>query len=231
MDVVGLLILTAIPTVTGVCQAVHGQREHKQREKDARRMQKFYIDVYCEAQSSRTHEIHERRLVLRDGLVWIGPHEAINPCEDGYVVEAFYIEYPDNEVSDPRPEPCAVFHIETDFTTQRVPVPLGLVTQVQDDPPLLNWIYVDKDTMELKYGNKSASVEHHVGPWDWTEDEEGITFDETEAFTAVEDPATRKWQLYYDMDNDGLSRFVPKGRRKFQISLERSLIPGAEGGK
>ncbi|EXJ62227.1 hypothetical protein A1O7_02660 [Cladophialophora yegresii CBS 114405] len=210
MDVVGLLILTAIPTVTGVCQAVHGQREHKQREKDARRMQKFYIDVYCEAQSSRTREIHEKRLVLKDGRVWIGPHEALNPCEDGYVIEAFYIEYPDNE---------------------RVPVPLGLVSQVQEDPPLLNWIYVDKDTMELKYGNKSASIEHHVGPWDWTEDEEGITFDETEAFTAVEDPATRKWQLYYDMDDDGLSRFVPKGRRKFQISLERTLIPGAEGGK
>ncbi|ETI23911.1 hypothetical protein G647_05718 [Cladophialophora carrionii CBS 160.54] len=210
MDVVGLLILTAIPTVTGICQAVHGQKEHKQREKDARRMQKFYIDVYCEAQSSRTREIHEKRLVLRDGRVWIGPHEALNPCEDGYVIEAFYIEYPDNE---------------------RVPVPLGLVSQVQEDPPLLNWIYVDKDTMELKYGNKSASIEHHVGPWDWTEDEEGITFDETEAFTAVEDPATRKWQLYYDMDDDGLSRFVPKGRRKFQVSLERTLIPGAEGGK
>ncbi|KIW70561.1 hypothetical protein PV04_02819 [Phialophora macrospora] len=210
MDVVGLLILTAIPTVTGICQAVHGQKEHKQREKDARRMQKFYIDVYCEAQSSRTREIHEKRLVLRDGRVWVGPHEALNPCKDGYVIEAFYIEYPDNE---------------------RVPVPLGLVSQVQEDPPLLNWIYVDKDTMELKYGNKSASVEHHVGPWDWTEDEEGITFDETEAFTAVEDPVTRQWQLYYDMDDDGLSRFVPKGRRKFQISLERTLIPGAEGGK
>ncbi|KIY02102.1 uncharacterized protein Z520_02240 [Fonsecaea multimorphosa CBS 102226] len=208
--VIGLLILTSIPTVTGVAQAIHGQKKHKEREKDARRMQKFYIDVYCEAQSSRTREIHDKRLVLRDDRVWIGPHEALNPCKEGYVAEAFYIEYPDNE---------------------RVPVPIGLVSQVRDDPPLLNWIYVDKDTMEIKYGNKSASIEHHVGPWDWTEDEEGITFDETEAFVAVEDPSTRQWQLYYDMDNDGLSRFVPKGRRKFQISLERTLIPGAEGGK
>ncbi|KIW90045.1 uncharacterized protein Z519_09476 [Cladophialophora bantiana CBS 173.52] len=208
--VIGLLILTSIPTVTGVAQAIHGQKKHKEREKDAKRMQKFYIDVYCEAQSSRTREIHEKRLVLRDDRVWIGPHEALNPCKEGYVAEAFYIEYPDNE---------------------RVPVPIGLVSQVRDDPPLLNWIYVDKDTMELKYGNKSASIEHHVGPWDWTEDEEGITFDDSEAFTAVEDPSTRQWQIYYDMDNDGLGRFVPKGRRKFQVSLERSLIPGAEGGK
>lgn len=100
--VIGLLILTAIPTVTGVAQAIHGQKTHKEREKDARRMQKFHIDVYCEARSSRTPEIHEKRLVLRDERVWIGPHEALNPCKDGYVAEAFYIEYPDNEVSDPR---------------------------------------------------------------------------------------------------------------------------------
>src|ERR1700743_3225881 len=106
MDVVGLLILTSIPAVTGIAQAVHAQKEHKQREKDARRMQKFYINVHCDAQSSRIREIHDGRLVLRDDHVWIGPHEALNPCKDGYVVEAFYIEYPDNEVSDPRRIPC-----------------------------------------------------------------------------------------------------------------------------
>jgi len=113
---------------------------------------------------------------------------------------------------------------------QRVPVPLGLVSQVQDDPPLLNWIYVDKDTMELKYGNKTASIEHHVGPWDWTEDEDRITFDEMEAFTAVEDPVTRRWQIYFDMDGDGLKRFVPEGRRRLQVSLERALIAGTGAG-
>lgn len=85
--------------------------------------------------------------------------------------------------------------------------------------------------MELKYGNKSASIDHHVGPWDWTEDEENINFDETEGFVAVEDPATRQWQIYYDMDEDGLSRFVPKSRAKFRVRFKRTLIPGAEGGK
>ena len=108
---------------------------------------------------------------------------------------------------------------------QRDPIPLGLASQVADDPPLLNWIYVDKDTMELKHGNKSASVAHHVGPWDWTEDEEGVTIDEEESFMAVEDPTTKKWQLYYDVNDDGLQSYVPKGRRKFQISLERNLLP------
>ena len=102
VSVIGLMILTAIPTVTGIGQAVYGQKEQKQREKDARRMQKFYIDVFCEAQSSRTREIHGNRLILKGNRVWIGPNEALNPREDCYVAEAFYIEYPDNEVSDPR---------------------------------------------------------------------------------------------------------------------------------
>lgn len=80
--------------------------------------------------------------------------------------------------------------------------------------------------MELKYGNKTASIAHHIGPWDWTEDEEGIVIAERERFTAVQDPKTHKWQLYFDVDEDGLSSYVPKGRRKYQISLQRMLIPG-----
>jgi hypothetical protein len=99
--VIGLLILTAIPSVTGIAQAIHGQKEQKQREVDARRMQKFYVDIFCEAQSSRLREIHGGRLILRNERVWIGRHEAVNPHKDGYVAEAFYIEYPDTEVSDP----------------------------------------------------------------------------------------------------------------------------------
>lgn len=97
--VIGLLILTSIPTVTGVAQAMSAQKTTEQRQKDERRMKKFHIDVHCEADGSRINEIHGKRLVLRDDRVWIGAHEASNPCKEGYVAEAFYIEYPDKEVS------------------------------------------------------------------------------------------------------------------------------------
>lgn len=99
--VIGLLIVTAIPTVTGIAQAVHAQRNREERLKDEKRMKKFNIDVSCEVESSRTKELHGKRLVLKDDRVWIGPEEAANPCPDGYVAVCFYIEYPDNEVSDP----------------------------------------------------------------------------------------------------------------------------------
>ena len=98
--VIGLLLITSIPTVTGIAQAISAQKTKEQREKDADRMKKFHIDVYCDANSSRVGEIHKHRLVLKNDRVWIGPVEALNPSPAGYVAEAFYIEYPDSEVRD-----------------------------------------------------------------------------------------------------------------------------------
>lgn len=170
-------------------------------------MKKFYIDVSCDAEHAIVkQEINERRIVLRDDRVWIGEKEAMNPSEEGYVAEAFYIEYPDQE---------------------RKPAPVGLVSQTRAEPPLLNWIYIDKTTAELKYGNKSQSIEHDVGPWDWSEDETEITFKKRQMFIAVKDTKTKKWQLYYDVDKDGLSKYVPAATSKVYVTLVRTLIPGA----
>jgi hypothetical protein len=74
---------------------------------------------------------------------------------------------------------------------------------VRDDPPLLNWIYVDADTYELKYGNRSASTEHIVGPWDWTNDEKVITLEERSAFYGVEEEEG-VWAVYFDVEGDEL---------------------------
>lgn len=109
---------------------------------------------------------------------------------------------------------------------------MGLVSQVQDDPPLLNWIYIDKDTMEMKYGNKSASIEHNIGPWDWSEDEEQVVFDDMEAafinaFYAVE-RAPGKWQLFFDMKGNRLADYVSTRMRRVQVELHRTMIATAD---
>lgn len=205
--VIGLLILTAIPTITGTAQAYSAQKTQEERVRDAKYMKKFWIDVDCDVDFPDVKHIHEHRLVLRDDKVYIGQKEALNPSAEGYVAEAFYIEYPDNE---------------------RKPPPRGLVSQTRAEPPLLNWIYIDQETAELKYGNKTQSIEHDVGPWDWTKDEKTITFHKKLLFIAVEDPKSKKWQLYYDIDDDGLSRYVPIQRRKVYVSLMRSEIPEAQ---
>lgn len=105
---------------------------------------------------------------------------------------------------------------------------MGMVSQVRDDPPLLNWIYIDKNTMEIKYGNRSTSLEHNIGPWDWTEDEEQVVFDDIEAafinaFYAVE-RLPGKWQLFFDMKGDQLQGYVPTDMQRFQIELHRDMI-------
>lgn len=109
---------------------------------------------------------------------------------------------------------------------------MGLVSQVQDDPPLLNWIYIDKKTMEVKYGNRSTSIDHNIGPWDWSEDEEQVVFDDIEvafinAFYAVERPSG-EWQLYFDMHGNELRDYIPARSKRVQVELHRRIVETAE---
>ena len=117
----------------------------------------------------------------------------------------FYIDYPDEERERTR----------------------GLVTTVSDDPPMLNWIYCDKDTLELKYGNRTQSRPHQVGPWSWTGDRVGLTLEGVEAFVAVQEEEGNGWSVYYDRDDDMLGqrgKNQGKRRRVLPVSLERKVL-------
>lgn len=64
----------------------------------------------------------------------------------------------------------------------------GLVSTIQDDPPMLNWMYVDKDTGAVRYGSRKDTVGHVIGPWAWSEDEQFLTMDGDDwRFIAVEE--------------------------------------------
>ena len=118
--------------------------------------------------------------------------------DQGHPFEGFYFHFPDGSK------------------------PLGLVSMVSQDPPTMNWIYVDRDTLEVKYGNRSKSREQIVGPWDWTDDELGLTLEDHERFVAVEErPGV--WAVYFDRADDygGL----PRKKRVLDISLERRILP------
>lgn len=133
----------------------------------------------------------------KDGSKKIAIQMYVGDRSDGYPFEGFYIHYPNDDK------------------------PLGLVSMVSDDPPAMNWIYVDKNTMEVKYGNRTASIEHIVGPWDWTEDELGVTLEGEERFVAVEEKEN-VWAVYYDRNDDGKS--LPAKRRVLDVSLERRMV-------
>lgn len=78
---------------------------------------------------------------------------------------------------------------------------LGMVSTIADDPPMLNWIYCDKDTGMVKHGGRQATIGHTIGPWYWSNDEVWLTLEgDTLQFVAVQDEETQRWCVYWDKD-------------------------------
>lgn len=84
---------------------------------------------------------------------------------------------------------------------------------------MLNWIYVDRETREVRYANRTGSLKHLVGSWGWDnggeeEDEEGggVTLDGEERGVVVE--TEEGWQLFWE-DGKGV------GKRRLEVSIER----------
>ncbi|KAK9242792.1 hypothetical protein V1506DRAFT_546419 [Lipomyces tetrasporus] len=136
-------------------------------------------------------------VTLQEGRLWIEREKEVK----GHRFNGFYFEYP--------PEPGTN----------------GLVSSIQDDPPMLNWIYVDKDGLCLRYGSKSDSMGHIIGHWDWTEDEEDVTLRDDEGFVVVEEE-DRRWGVYFDVNGDGSG--LPSGRTTVGVSLTRKIALGVE---
>ncbi|KAF2763491.1 hypothetical protein EJ05DRAFT_472382 [Pseudovirgaria hyperparasitica] len=206
-------VMTGIPVVTGVAEGVHHQRNQNAEAADDTRMVKFYLDSFCTPNTPQGREVNASIVVLRGDRLWLSPTDETSGLPvDGshHPFTGFYIQYPDEERSPP----------------QR-----GLVSTISVDPPMLNWIYVDRETLGLRYGNRTASIAHVVGPWDWTDDEVGVTLEGWEGFCAVEVPEEDrldglKWALYYDIDNDKMGGGeMVGGATVLQVSLERRILP------
>ncbi|EMC99285.1 hypothetical protein BAUCODRAFT_58503, partial [Baudoinia panamericana UAMH 10762] len=201
-----------ISVTTGVAQGVSEQKKQNADATNQTRMLKFHVDVWVDSKQRKGKgaALHNNIVTLYNDKVWIEAQDRKTGWPENdlhHPFTGFYIAYPD----DNRP-----------FTR-------GLVSTISVDPPMLNWIYIDKDTYELKYASRSGSIQHHVGSFDWTSEDNGskITFDEFEGFVAVEEEPGGEWALYFDMDDDGL-KSRRKGRKAVEISLVRRVITGQE---
>ncbi|KAF2124452.1 hypothetical protein P153DRAFT_302168 [Dothidotthia symphoricarpi CBS 119687] len=226
--VLGLFLggcVTAIPIVTGVAEGVEYQKKQNAEAASETRMIKFNLNTACDVQDDiAKEEVDNGTLVLRHDKVWIVPRDQDGkplPPDDQVKMDpplhafaGFYIQYPDEDRSPP----------------QR-----GLVSTISDDPPMLNWLYCDRATYELRYGNRTTSITHIVGEWDWTEDESNLILDGWEGFVAIDewdgadtDPTTPwgreglRWALYFDKDDNGL-KGKHKGRDMFEVMLQRKM--------
>ena len=97
----------------------------------------------------------------------------------------------------------------------------GLVSTIMDDPPQLNWIYIDEETYEAKYGNKVESEGHHLGPWDCTKTDHRMLFEGWEGFVAVKE-GSDTWAVYFDRNDDGLKGVTKvEGKKKLEVELTK----------
>ena len=206
--VFGLLGLAAIPTTIGVAEGVSEGRKEKDPALEGERMRKFRLECFCEANSRKAKEIDGGIVVLRGEKVYILPRDA--KTDTGHPFEGFYIEYPDPE----RPRP----------------LPLGLVSTISKEPPMLNWIYVDKNTREVKYGNRTQSRAHIVGSWGWDAGEEGgaggLTLEGGEGAVAVE--ADDGWEIRWEDEDRNIG---VNGSLRLTVSLERKMLEPKEEDK
>lgn len=77
---------------------------------------------------------------------------------------------------------------------------LGLVSMISDDPPMLNWIFVDKDSHMVRHGGRADTIGHVPGPWGWTHDELWLTLEgDDNNFVAVEQE-NKNWCIFFDKD-------------------------------
>ncbi|KAL8369559.1 hypothetical protein RB595_000067 [Gaeumannomyces hyphopodioides] len=118
----------------------------------------------------------------------------------------------------------------------------GVISAISIDPPMLNWVYVNKDTATLRYGGRKDTLGHVIGPWWWSEDETYLTLRGlADGFVAEEDPASRKWFLRYSLPQQQQqpgARDSSKGDRHHRNGGDRAcaegegpLYSGDEGGE
>ena len=204
----GLLAIAGIPTVTGVASGVSSKHEDQSSRSEEQRMRKFNLQCYCTPNTPSARRLNTGRVILRDSKLYIVPrNEKIN----GHPFEGFYLAYPDPD--------------------RRLPRPMGLVSTTSNELPMLNWIYVDKKTRELKYGNRTQSKEHFVGSWDWDTGEEsgpgGLVLEGDEAAIAI-CTSEGTWELRWE---DANAVVCVAKKEVVRVSLERKMLEPTEEDK
>jgi hypothetical protein len=99
----------------------------------------------------------------------------------------------------------------------------GLVSTIDADN-MLNWIFINKDSYRLQYGDRAEAQAQWTGPMRLVggENEWRVAFDGWEGFVAVQE-GEECWNLYFDKDDNGLAGKI-KDRAVVEIELVRSPI-------
>ncbi|KAJ1328079.1 hypothetical protein MN608_07415 [Microdochium nivale] len=191
LSTLGFLIITSIPVVIGVAEAIDGQKRQNQEAKDR---VKFRLTTRFSADGVALPE--QAMAVFKDKKLCLNhPSHPVS----GYPFNGYYFGWPAEEGVQ------------------------GMVSQVSEDPPLLNWIFADKETGLIRHGSRTEAEAHVVGTWSWTEDEEWLTLGGGQKFVAVEN-RDGLWTAHFDRNGD-LDDTLD-ARQVLDIQLHRELQLG-----
>ncbi|KAF1982707.1 hypothetical protein K402DRAFT_466501 [Aulographum hederae CBS 113979] len=197
-------IITAIaacPAIIGTTEAV--RQGQKQNAKEKHRGLKSNLFVSCRVNSKQGKMIDGAQVVLCQDKLWLAlptVGDPLPPSEsEDHPFAGYFLPFPDQPWGRAGE---------------------GLVSTISNSPPLLNWIYVDRQTHEVKYGLRGVADPHVVGPWDCTKVEKRLTLEGWEGFVAVR-YAPGEWALYFDRDDDGLGGILEPKVKRLEVELVR----------
>lgn len=216
------MVLGALLCLAGVTGSSEGLKASQAKSrKEEHRTRKNNLIVHCLKSSQYSQSLEGRRVVLSgDKVGGDGPvskhlyRKADTPSKQLYIdtgtdidvpfghpFEGYYLAYPDGGYP-------------------------GLVSTITDEAPIMNWIYMNAYTYEMKFGNRQWAAGHIAGPFDCTRQERRLNLAGYEGFVAVQEGPF--WSLYFDWDGDQLKSRVPEGTPVVEIDLLRRELRAAK---
>ncbi|KAI1332760.1 hypothetical protein F5Y16DRAFT_124781 [Xylariaceae sp. FL0255] len=186
-----LSFLVAFATVFGASEAIKQIQSNAKKKEHLTR--KNNLIVRCLKSCQWSSILQGRRVVLSGDKLYVDTgtqHDQVF----GHPFAGYYLPYPDSEAS-------------------------GLVTTICDEPPIMNWIYVDRWSYELKFGTRAWADDNWPVPFGYTRQDRRLTFGSWEGFMAVKEGDF--WALYFDVDRDGLREKVGQDSPALEVELLR----------
>lgn len=206
--VLGLLTaIAACPAIVGTAEAVrYGE---KQNQRDEHRGRKNELRITLHRHSGNSFLFDGASVVLKDNKLFVDVRKVAQASDDLHPFTGYFLPYP---------ERAEVWRAKGFLRGE------GMVTTTNSEN-FLNWVYVDRNTYEVKYGVRAESDPHRAGPFDCTKIDRRLTFEGWEGFIAVEEEeGNGLWALYFDCDDDGLrghDRIGTKDKRVLEVEIWR----------
>ncbi|TKA31354.1 hypothetical protein B0A50_02199 [Salinomyces thailandicus] len=200
-----LSAVVACPAIIGTTEGI--RQGQKSNQRDEHRGRKYNLTVTLTRRSRYSPQFSDAPIVLKDGKFYVDTR--LDSAEEHWPATANYLAYPGRKE----------IWRKAGYAKGE-----GFVTTINADR-FLNWVYVDRGTHEVKYGVRADAEPHIVGPWDCTQVERRLTFQDWEGFIAVqENDGDDLWALYFDCEDDGLTgenRIGNKDKRMLEVEVWR----------